>query len=282
MAEDWSDIEVEIIVADYFAMLSAEIAGIPYNKAEHRRKISPLLNNRPDGSIEFKHQNISAVLAKFGAPWIVGYKPRWNYQHKIENVVTQYLRDNPNLENSFLQFAGEDISHPQPVPVGYHNFIEEAPEPQLVREPQSEYQKPIKVNYLELEQSNKNLGDSGEQFVINYERWRLVRAGKDLLADKIEWIAQTEGSYAGYDILSKNTNGTDRYIEVKTTKLGKDAPIFFSKNEYEFSKLNSSSYFLYRLFNFKVQPKAFILNGRYEDFCRIEPINFKGIFDKRE
>src|SRR5258707_6559444 len=109
MVEDWSDIEVEIVVADYFAMLKDEITGIPYNKAEHRKGIMPLLKNRSEGSVEFKHQNISAVLAKFGIPWIQGYKPRWNYQHVLETIVADYLKQNLSLENSFREFAEDDL-----------------------------------------------------------------------------------------------------------------------------------------------------------------------------
>ena len=162
--------------------------------------------------------------------------------------------------------------------IPYNDFVDTPPEAQLVKEPELTYSTPVKINYLEVEQNNKRLGNYGEGVVIKYERWRLLNAGKDSLADKIEWVAQTEGDWIGYDILSKNTNGTDRYIEVKTTKLGKEAPIFFSKNEYEFSSRNASSYFLYRLFNFSKKPKIFIVNGRFDDFCKFQPINFKGIF----
>lgn len=62
MAEDWSRDEVEAIVGDYFAMLRAELAGEVYSKTAHRRALAPLLSGRSDGSIEFKHANISAVL----------------------------------------------------------------------------------------------------------------------------------------------------------------------------------------------------------------------------
>ncbi len=89
---DWSDLEVEQIVSDYFSMLGDEIAGIPYNKTEHRIKITPLLNNRSEGSVEFKHQNISAVLAQLGLPWIQGYKPRYNYQSVlVKNCIEVYF-----------------------------------------------------------------------------------------------------------------------------------------------------------------------------------------------
>lgn len=278
MAEDWSDIEVELIVADYFSMLMAEISGTPYNKSEHRRGIIKQLNNRNEGSIEFKHQNISAVLAKFGVPWIQGYKPLANYQNKLEQVVAHYLQKNTSLEHSFKEFAEGEVRNLQLESISYTNFVESPPETQLVKEPELTYSGPVKVNYLEIEQNNKRLGDSGEEVVIKYEQWRLTNAGKDSLADKIEWVAQTEGDWIGYDILSKNTNGTDRHIEVKTTKLSKDAPIFFSKNEYEFSARNASSYFLYRVFNFNKAPKVFIVNGRFDEFCRFQPIKFKGHF----
>jgi hypothetical protein len=36
---DWTDAENDLIVADYFAMLGADLAGRPYVKAEHRRRL---------------------------------------------------------------------------------------------------------------------------------------------------------------------------------------------------------------------------------------------------
>jgi hypothetical protein len=35
--KDWSGAEVGLIVADYFAMLRAELLGQPYTKADHRK-----------------------------------------------------------------------------------------------------------------------------------------------------------------------------------------------------------------------------------------------------
>jgi len=59
--EDWSDQENDLVIADYVAMLRHDLSGRPYSKAEHNR----LLQNRMGRGrslIEFKHQNISAVL----------------------------------------------------------------------------------------------------------------------------------------------------------------------------------------------------------------------------
>ena len=77
---DWSRIEVEVIVADYLDMLMSELKGQPYNKAEHRRRLQPLLSGRSEGSIERKHMNISAVMIELGFPYIPGYKRYGNYQ----------------------------------------------------------------------------------------------------------------------------------------------------------------------------------------------------------
>ncbi|HTH57887.1 MAG TPA: DUF3883 domain-containing protein [Cyclobacteriaceae bacterium] len=281
MGEDWSDIETEVTVADYFDMLSDEISGISYNKAEHRRKILPLLNNRAESSVEFKHQNISAILSKFGVPWIAGYKPRWNYQKLLEEKVLGYLTRNPQLESLFESFSTASVTVVDAM-IGFSNMCEAPPEfnaSSIINEPEVSYLKtPLKVNYLEIEQANRKLGLSGEEVIFAYERWRLIDAGKDSLSDKIEWVAQTKGDGLGFDILSKNTNGTDRYIEVKTTKLSKDAPIFFSQNEYNFSIKNSLNYFLYRVFNFAKAPKFFIVNGRFDDFCNYQPVKYKGQF----
>ncbi|MBM7405916.1 MULTISPECIES: hypothetical protein [Sphingomonas] len=82
MAGDWSNEQNDAIVADYFAMLGDDIAGQPYSKAEHNRLLQALID-RPRGSIEYKNQNISAVLKGLGEDWIPGYKPAFNFQASL-------------------------------------------------------------------------------------------------------------------------------------------------------------------------------------------------------
>ena len=76
--KDWSDGEIDLIVADYFDMLRLELSGQPFVKL-HRNKALQEMTGRSKGSIEFKHQNISAVLRKLGMPRISGYKPLPNF-----------------------------------------------------------------------------------------------------------------------------------------------------------------------------------------------------------
>lgn len=83
----WSEDEVRRTVADYFDMLEAELGGVEFNKAEHRRALRKHLLNRSDAAVELKHQNISAVLLKQGLPYINGYKPRGHFQELLEQEV---------------------------------------------------------------------------------------------------------------------------------------------------------------------------------------------------
>src|SRR5690606_16675155 len=85
-----SDAEVDLIVADYFSMLVQELAGAPYNKAQHNRALQQHTGRKP-GSIERKHQNISAVLKRLGLPWINGYKPLANFQAALIDGIGRYL-----------------------------------------------------------------------------------------------------------------------------------------------------------------------------------------------
>lgn len=258
-------------------MLNKELSRIAYNKTSHRNNIIKLLKNRSNGSIEFKHQNISAVLIKLGLPFIKGYKPLYNYQLALEERLIDYLKIQKHLlEPRFVQFAEET-----PMSASNYNFkniLDVPPEKRIIKDSPVAYErKPIKINYLQREQNNMTLGEQGEALVIEYEKWKLVQSGKENYADKVEWISKADDG-AGFDILSRNENGTDKYIEVKTTKLSKDTPIFFSKNEYEFSQVKINDYHLYRVFNFSNDPKIFLLNGEFDSFCRKEAIQYKGYF----
>ena len=57
----WTDAANDMIVADYFAMLSADFAGQSYIKAAHNRDLQTQID-RNRSSIEFKRQNICAVI----------------------------------------------------------------------------------------------------------------------------------------------------------------------------------------------------------------------------
>lgn len=277
MANHWSDSEVEAAVADYFRMLRLELAGHKYNKTEHRRALMERLDNRSNSSVELKHQNISAVLVEMGIPYIDGYKPRFNYQRSLlPAAVTDFLKDNPQFQELFA--ADSEVVPTIPTVEDFLSAWEAPPTPEdckapAVAEPNAIYN-PGGVNYLEREARNQSLGEAGEQFVINFERARLIHSGKDSLAERIEQVSATVGPSAGFDIKSFEENGIDRFIEAKTTKYGKNTPFFVTPNELRFSRDNASNYYLYRLFKFRESPRLFALNGHVEDRCILEPSEF--------
>ena len=278
MAKNWSDSEVEAAVADYFRMLHLELSGQKYNKTQHRLALMEQLNNRSEGSVELKHQNISAVLIEMGIPYIDGYKPRFNYQRTLlPAAVTDYLKNHPELQ---ALFAEDSEAAPLiPTVEDFLALLEEPPAPSRqkapsVAEPRPMYN-PSGGNYLEREARNQLLGEVGEQFVVNFERARLIHVGKDTLADRIEQVSMTVGPSAGFDIRSFEEDGSDRFIEAKTTKYGKNTPFFVTPNELRFSQENSSRYFLYRMFRFRETPRLFVLHGQLDERCILEPSEYK-------
>src|SRR3546814_13556969 len=71
-------------------MLTDELVGRSFNKAARNRDLQAVID-RSKGSIEFKHQNISAVLLGLGQPWIEGYKPAANFQNALVDGVLRWL-----------------------------------------------------------------------------------------------------------------------------------------------------------------------------------------------
>lgn len=277
MANYWSDFEVEAAVEDYFNMLRLELSGRKYNKTKHRRALMGVLNDRSDGSVELKHQNISAVLIEMGIPYIDGYKPRFNYQRSLlPAAIVSYLKNNPEIQALFE--ADSEVTPSIPAVEDFLAALEKPPIPEerkvpAVAEPRAFYN-PNGVNYLEREARNQSLGEAGEHFVINFERARLIRVGKESLADRIEQVSASIGPSAGFDIRSFEEDGSDRFIEAKTTKYGKNTPFFVTPSELRFSRGNSSRYYLYRIFKFRETPRLFALHGNLEERCSIEPSEF--------
>src|SRR5690606_20583960 len=99
----------------------------------------------------------------------------------------------------------------------------------------------------------------------------LIHAGQERLAAKIEHVSKLRGDGDGFDILSFETSGKERLIEVKTTKYGIETPFYISRNEEVVSQVKSDQYYLYRLFSFREKPKLFTLRGALSSTCILEP-----------
>lgn len=280
MSEDWSQAEVEAIVADYFAMWAKELRSEAYNKAEHNRLLRKVISKRSRGSIEKKHQNISAVLWHLGYPYIDGYKPLPRYQALLRETVEERLVRAQTLNELVAKQVEARVAKPREVPK--RRLIQVRP-PKLKEikgliEDEGRHRTHfVRRNYLEAEASNQSLGLAGEEFVLRYEHERLWRAGKRVLAERIEHVAKTRGDYLGFDILSFETSGRERLIEVKTTRYGSLTRFFASINEVEISARRSHEYHLHRLFNFDKKPQFFVLSGSLRETCRLNPVSFAAV-----
>jgi hypothetical protein len=277
---DWSREEVEATISDYFEMLAMELRGEPFNKAEHNRNLQKFLNGRSKGSIEKKHQNISAVLIELGYPYIDGYKPLKNYQRLLFTIVEERLLHARNLDHAAAVAVEKPVVR-VPAVTDILKIVVSPPQrkeekPKLYDRP-LQPNKPVRRNYLEIESRNQTLGLAGEKFILEFEHQRLWQAGKKDLANRIEHVSEKEGDYLGFDILSFETTGRERPIEVKTTRFGELTPFFASKNEVDVSEVRESDYHLYRLYKFDKDPKLFILPGSLRKSCTVAPVHFAAL-----
>lgn len=253
----WTYEENDLIVADYFAMLADDMVERPYNKAEHRRAILPLLNDRSEGSVEFKHQNISAVLKGLGEDWIPGYKPAFNFQMSLVDAVVRWLALNPawlgRLQDSR---PANGLQEAAPIWIGPPPTLSNEPPPQ---ELEQMLHIARKFDVAGRDERNRALGRAGEERVLARE-WALLRsAGRDDLARKVRWVSEQDGDGAGYDIASFAPDGQVRLIEVKTTNGWERTPFHITRNELAVADERRSEWCLFRLWNFSREPKAFEL-----------------------
>lgn len=277
-SQDWNRLEVEAIVADYLKMLSLELAGQAFSKTAHRRALQQKLQGRTDGSIEFKHCNISAVMRDLGFPTVRGYQPRSNYQSLLREVVEAQVTRQTSLDS--LALAAVEQPAVSPELIDFSKVVANAPKRQHVATDAAPYRDyaPVKRDYIAREARNTSLGIAGEEFVVRFEHWRLNQLGMTTLADRVEHVSQTKGDGLGYDVLSFDASGRERFIEVKTTAFGKETPFFVTRNELDFSKDAKDHFVLCRLFEFRQTPRLFALNGALDQHCALDPVTYRASF----
>lgn len=279
VGSDWSRDEVALIVADYLWMLSCELGGQTYSKTTRRRQLLKSLPGRSDGSIEFKHANISAAMIELGFPYLRGYKPRANFQRStlLEEVTAQVSR-HALIDELALAAAQRPAATADAL--DFSKVKAEAPAREhIARESVLPYiRTAIKRDYLEREAQNRSLGMAGEEFALRYERWRLAQLGAGQLADQVVHAASVEGDGLGYDIRSFEADGKPRYIEVKTTSFGDRTPFFVSANEVRFAREHLDQFHLYRLFDFRAHPRLFLLDGSIDKHCNLDPATYRASF----
>ena len=113
--------------------------------------------------------------------------------------------------------------------------------------------KPVTPSELEYQLAIlKDIGQSGEEIVYNYEKNLLIKMGREDLASMVDWIAKQDCT-VGYDIVSYDINGNKKYIEVKSST-GSSNKFYLSKNEIEVARKYGENYFIYKVNNIKGIP----------------------------
>jgi hypothetical protein len=277
---DWTDQQNDAIVADYFAMLADDEVGRYYSKAEHNRRLQEVIG-RPRGSIEYKHQNISAVLKGLGEDWIPGYKPAFNFQGALVDAVARWLAAHPAWLSpaTRVSLAGEPPpSHVRETPllwIGPPPTLGNAPPPDELEQMQHIARR---FDVAERDARNRALGRAGEERIVLHERSSLAAAGRDDLADRVRWVSDRDGDGAGYDIASFEIDGSPRLIEVKTTNGWERTPFHISRNELAVSEEHRHDWCLVRLWNFARDPRGFELRPPLDAHVSLMPTSFQASF----
>lgn len=267
---DWTKTEVQLCVASYLDLLDKQNAGEPFVKAPLYRELAQQ-TGRTASSIEFKFQNISAVLNELGLDWLTGLAPLPKYQGLLAETISEYGNRIRGLEAITRSRELEDLAA---------LFIEAPPERATQKAPIPDYMEKLirKFDPVERDRNNKLLGDAGEEMAFEYEKRFLHSIDRPDLSKNVRWVSKIDGDGAGYDILSFDERGNNKFIEVKTTIGSNTTPFFVSRNEYEFSKKETDRFRLFRVFDFRKGPRAFELQGPLENFVRLSTETYRADF----
>jgi Domain of unknown function (DUF3883) len=269
---DWTDTEIDLIVADYFDMRSLDLRGEGFVKA-HRNAELQRLTGRSRGSIELKHMNISAVLERLSLPWLRGYAPARNFQNALIDAVERFIGQEQDrvfqIPTAALQVSEVGQLFIGPTPTVSESIVTtNAALERLAR----------KFDPAARDDRNRALGKNGEERVYRSEILRLNALGREDLANKVKWVSQEDGDGAGYDILSYSPTGQQRFLEVKTTAGHQRTPFFLSRNEKDFAEERPDGFRIFRLYEFGKDPKAFVIKPPLENQLILEPANYKASF----
>ena len=272
----WTDGEVAMTVASYFRMLRMQELGQNFVKAEVIRQLEQQIPARSYSSIEYKFRNISAVLNELGVQAVSGYRPLPNIQRILTEVVSDALARDHVLDAAAIKNVETPVElH---VPSSFDDFVVATPTPkQRINEEQAAWiqRRAVKRDYLERESRNRSLGQAGELLVMEYESRRLYFEGAKALADRVEHVSSTSGDGLGFDILSFDADGRERFIEVKTTAYDLETPFFISPNEISFSAEKDDQFHLYRLFSFRKKPQMFSMTGAVAANFLLDPVSYR-------
>lgn len=270
----WTEPEVEATVEAYFGTWRALLLQQEVVKTARVRDLEKILPARNRSAIEYKFRNISAVMQERRDVWLTGYRPLPNIQSSLRGAVDAYLLRNGDFVALLEAHGANILPGPTEPDLGTEDVLVDPPSAR----PGSATRFGIQAGSMGAVQDfqRRELGQSGEAWVMARERRGLEKAGREDLAAGVRWVAKELGDGFGYDIASYRPDGSNLLIEVKTTNYGIRTPFFITRNEVRVSKDRADSYSLYRVFDFRLRPSMYRLDGSVEDKAKLVPVLFEG------
>jgi len=222
--------------------------------------------DKSNKAVRLKMHHISSILVNSDLPYLETFKPVSRVDIDfVDWKETEFLKEKLTKEldtKEFIELLKAAISKSDyPSGVSKIDSFEESPESEIFEDIKVSSQKSVrirpKINYVEREIRNSKLGEAGEEWVIEFEKRRLKKLGREDLIDKVVWASKEIGDGLGYDIISCDQDGNELYIEVKTTRLGKYAVFYLTERELKTASELGKEYLIYRVFDFDKETKVY-------------------------
>lgn len=137
-----------------------------------------------------------------------------------------------------------------------------------------------KPDYFAIQKKKVKIGELGEQLVYENETQYLKKSGFPELAKNVRKMSD-HNDKLGYDIMSYNTDGSKKLIEVKTTTGGKGLGFHISANEVKVSNENPDDYYIYRVFDYNEltnTAKYYVVQGSVADNFNLIATEYKAVY----
>lgn len=135
------------------------------------------------------------------------------------------------------------------------------------------------IDYAEQQKISQKIGDKGEELVLQKEIEKVTKLGLSAeVISKVRRVSLESDDY-GFDILSFDEYGDERYLEVKTTKVNKqDFSFILTQNELEHAKKLGSKYCIVIVFDILGNPRIWYMGNPFieEPYkVRIKPTQYR-------
>ena len=206
-------------------------------------------------------------MQRLGLEYIKGYKPRGHIQNALIEELTRQTRGGAVLREVEIPTRAEK-------PAQRATFVEH----------------PERTPKVGRRRSQASAGDAGLRGTREREPTarpprggdRLRRGGRTTrgrgrpdLAKRVVWVARDLGDGAGYDIASFDADGSDRHIEVKTTRLGSTTPFYLSAWELAYAEEHPSDRLHLPRVRRRHRAKIYLVDRPTKTELSLEPITYR-------